>query len=500
MFIHGHQRTQASRADALDHQGIARTVARDHLVRCQLLDLGLGHALGTQLGFRFFARLAEHQCLALGQAVGVQPLMVVGHWVETDHWNDEVRRDQLRALVQQLVIGVLAIATDAAPDDRAGVMVNRGAVLAHALAVGLHVQLLQMLGDVAQVMIIRQDRMALRAPEIAVPDAEQGQQYRHVLLEWCVLEVLVHGVGTGQQLLEVGHADGQGDRQADGRPQGVTAAYPVPHREDVFFTNAEGDSGGVVARYRDEVTVKLCFRATLGQVPAACCLGVFQGFQGAEGFRGNNEQRCFGAQLGRQFVEFAAIDVRQVVATYAFLGVGQQGFGDQFGAQEGAADADIDHIGDGLFGVTAPQAIMNTPDQFGDLVQDLVHLGHHVDAIHVQLVADWAAQGRVQRRTAFGGIEDFAGEQRLDRRLQADFACKLDQQVTRLAGDQVFRVVEEQATTAQGKLVETLGVGIECIAHAEILHAFAVLLQRLPGGQSGNVVRSAVIRHRYWFP
>ncbi|MCY1442538.1 hypothetical protein D9M71_589130 [compost metagenome] len=109
--------------------------------------------------------------------------MVIGHRVEADHRYDEVRRDQLGALVQQLVVCMLAVATDAAPDDRAGIMVHRGTVLAHALAVGFHVQLLQVLGDVAQVVVVRQDRVALRAPEVAIPDTQQGQQNWHVLIE-----------------------------------------------------------------------------------------------------------------------------------------------------------------------------------------------------------------------------------------------------------------------------------------------------------------------------
>src|SRR5450830_670759 len=88
--------------------------------------------------------------------------------------------------------------------------------------------------------------------------------------------MLVHGVGPRQQLLEVRHADGQGDWQADGRPQRVTAADPVPHREDVFFANTEGHGCRVVARYGDEVAIQLGFRATLGQVPGAGGLGVFR--------------------------------------------------------------------------------------------------------------------------------------------------------------------------------------------------------------------------------
>lgn len=48
--------------------------------------------------------------------------------------------------------------------------------------------------------------------------------------------------------------------------------------------------------------------------------------------------------------------------------------------------------------------------------------------------------------------------------------------------------------------MKALRVGIEGLAHAEILHGLAVVIQRLPGGQSGNVVRSAVVRHRCGFP
>ncbi|MNK91257.1 hypothetical protein D3C87_1113470 [compost metagenome] len=312
--------------------------------------------------------------------------------------------------------------------------------------------------------------------------------------------MLVHGVGTGQQFLEVGHADGQGNRQTDGRPQRVAPADPVPHREDVLFADAERYRGGVVARNRDEVAIQLGFRTTLGQIPGTGSLGVLQGFEGVEGFRRDDEQRGLGAQLHGQFVELAAVDVRQVMTAHAFLGVGQQRFGHQLRAEERATDADVHHVGDRLLGVTAPQTIVDTADEVGDLVQHLVHFGHHVDAVDRQLVANRAAQGRVQGRTAFGRVDDFAVEQRLDRALEVDFVGQAHQQIAGLGVDQVFRIVEKQAAAAEGELSKTLRIGIEGFAHAEILHGLAVVIQRLPGGQSGNVVRSAVIRHRCGFP
>ena len=44
-------------------------------------------------------------------------------------------------------------------------------------------------------------------------------------------EVLVHRVRAGEQLAEAVGADGDGDRQADGRPHRIAAADPVPEAE-----------------------------------------------------------------------------------------------------------------------------------------------------------------------------------------------------------------------------------------------------------------------------
>jgi len=188
------------------------------------------------------------------------------------------------------------------------------------------------------------------------------------------------------------------------------------------------------------------------------------------------------------------------MAAHAFLGVGQQRFGDQFRAEERATDADVHHVGDRLLGVTAPQTVVDTAHEVGDLVQHLVHFRHHVDAVDRQLVAHRAAQGSVQGGAAFGGVDDLAFEQRFDRALEVDFVGQAHQQVAGLGVDQVFRIIEKQAAAAEGELSKALRVGIEGFAHAEILHGLAVVFQRLPGGQSGHVVRSAVVRHRCDFP
>ncbi len=294
--------------------------------------------------------------------------------------------------------------------------------------------------------------------------------------------MLVHGVGTGEQFLEVGGADGKRNRQADGGPQRIAPTDPVPHREDVLFADAKRHGGGLVAGNGDEVAVQLGFRAALGQVPGTRGHCVLQGLEGVERLGRDDEQGGFGAQAGRQFVELATVDVRQVMAAYTALGVRHQRFGYQFRAQERATDTNVDYVGDGLFAVATPQAIMDAAYQLGDLVEHLVHFRHDVHAVDAELVTHRAAQGGVQHRPAFGGVDDLAAEHRGDGVLEAHFVGQVYQQVTCLFGDQVLGIIQEQATGAQGELFEALRIGGEGFTHAEALHGIAVLLERLPGG------------------
>ena len=93
---------------------------------------------------------------------------------------DEVARDEPRALVDQLIEGVLAVGARLAPVDRAGVVRDLVAVERHVLAVALHRQLLEVGGEALEVLLVRQHRDRLRAEEVGVPDAEQPHQHRQV--------------------------------------------------------------------------------------------------------------------------------------------------------------------------------------------------------------------------------------------------------------------------------------------------------------------------------
>ena len=86
---------------------------------------------------------AERQRLGLREQVRHEQVVVSPERVQRPGEADEVARDQPRALVDQLVEGVLAVGARLAPDDRAGVVVDGLAREVDVLAVRLHVELLR---------------------------------------------------------------------------------------------------------------------------------------------------------------------------------------------------------------------------------------------------------------------------------------------------------------------------------------------------------------------
>ena len=218
-------RPRVSRVElGVDQRG-RRPVAGEDLVRRQR------RIVHRRLGL--LERAAAHQRLGLREAVGEQDLvLVVERRLVADGRDQELAGDDVGALVDQLVEGVLAVGAGLAQDHRPGRGRDRRAVEGHALAVRLHVELLQVGRQPQQPLVVGQDRAGRIAHDIAVPDADEPEQHRHVLRQRRVEEMLVHLVRAGQELGEALRADGDHHRQADRAPDRVAAADPVPEAED----------------------------------------------------------------------------------------------------------------------------------------------------------------------------------------------------------------------------------------------------------------------------
>ena len=220
VLVVGDQSTQGGRGELLCQNRGGGTVAQESLVSNKLL----GSALGLDLG----RGLSNHQSLRLSEEVSSQHTLVLAtlDGVVRLCRHQEIGRDELGTLVQKLEETVLRVGGRLTEQDGSSGVLDVFTSAGDGLSVALHGQLLQVGGEAVQVLIEGSNQVGLSTEEVAVPDAQQTTQSGDVLLEGCFPEVLVHGLGTSQELVEVVVTNVQSDRQANGTPHGVTSTHP----------------------------------------------------------------------------------------------------------------------------------------------------------------------------------------------------------------------------------------------------------------------------------
>src|SRR5579859_4337981 len=129
--------------------------------------------------------------------------------------SDEVTRDQLGSLVDELVERMLAIGSRLPPDNWPGLIVHAPALQIDMLSIALHLKLLEVGNKMPEVMIIGQDRLSLGLEEVVVPDADESQEHRQVTLERRRPELLIHGVETREHFAKMVRANSNHKGEAD---------------------------------------------------------------------------------------------------------------------------------------------------------------------------------------------------------------------------------------------------------------------------------------------
>ena len=112
-----------------------------------------GGAAAFELLVQVGVILAAGKCHDLSSHVGTQLLLgggtlddhIAAHLAVTE--TNELQGDDVSALMEQLIEGVLAIGAGLAEDDRASDVIHGLAETVDGLAVGLHIQLLQVSGE-----------------------------------------------------------------------------------------------------------------------------------------------------------------------------------------------------------------------------------------------------------------------------------------------------------------------------------------------------------------
>ena len=502
MLVQGDQLADGERGQGHAEDGGGRTVAGEHASRDDLLR--------GAFGAHFVGGLTERQSLGLGEVVAqeqfVHVLVAVLGRVRGVDERDEVGRDELGALVNQLVEGVLAVGARLTPEDLAGLGGDGGAVPTHGLAVGFHGQLLQVGREAVQVLVVRQHGVGGDLEEVAVPHVEHAEQHDHVLLERGVGEVFIDLVEAVQELLEAGRAEDDGQRGADGGVDGVTAADPVPEAERVVRVDAEFGDLLQVGGDGDEVlldgfgvllvgAVDGALGLELFEQPGAGFTGVGQGFQGGEGLGDDDEQGGLRIEALGLLGQIVGVDVGDVAGGDAGVGVRLEGLVHHDGTQVGAADADVDHGFDLLAGHTGPLA---GTDLVGEGVDAVEHLAHVLDGVLavddvLAFILDRATQRGVQHGAVFGVVDVHTGVHSLGALIELDGLGKVGEQLEGFRLDQVLGQIEVQVAGVEGQLLDALGVFGEPLleAHAFGLKLVIVLLQGSPlrglGGVNGRI-------------
>src|SRR5574344_2316469 len=109
VFVHRDERTEGLRSHFLHHDAVRGLVAFEHLVRSEFRDFGVRLARSAEFRLRDFERLAVHQRFRLGEEVRKELAVMIADLVVAHRRSDEVAGNELGALVDELVEGVLAV-------------------------------------------------------------------------------------------------------------------------------------------------------------------------------------------------------------------------------------------------------------------------------------------------------------------------------------------------------------------------------------------------------
>jgi hypothetical protein len=268
-----------------------------------------------------------------------------------------------------------------------------------------------------------------------------------------------------QELLELVPAGGESYGQPDRRPHRVAAADPVPEAEDAILIDAElrrflkvGGEGGEMVMHR--------LLAQGRRQPVARGMAVGHGLQRREGLAGHQHQGPRRIQFAGELREGVAVDVREEVRfDLRAMDPGQRRR-DHARPEVGAADADVEHIREGLAVGGHDGAVMHPADEgLHPLPLMGRDLGGILEAAFGQHGAvagiGQAPQRHVHRRAMLGHVHRLAGEEALDEVLHLRGAGEFQQPRQRFRADRGLGEVEEHILEARREFRRPLGVGFE---------------------------------------
>ncbi len=415
-------------------------------------DAGLGEAGGAHLGLGLGGGLAAHQGLGLGDQVGegdaVQAL-VLAPGVEHA---DEIHRHELRALVHQLEVGVLAVDALLAPQDRAGaampLVCRRGAPTCRwtpcRAAAGRRAGGAGAGGRGRSAGCAASRNFTFQMPSSAI---STGRLAASGVVRKCASIACAPASSSSKR---------SGPRASTmGRPIALHSEKRPPTQSQkpnmlaVSMPKSRHRCG--VGRHRDEVARDrglVAEHAPISQARAAWALARVSWV--VKVFEATMNKVAAGSAAAQHVADVHAVHVRHEVHAQAVPAWSASASHDHRRAEVGAADADVDDVGDRV----RRRGRATSPPRTR-LAEGAHARAHRMDlcgdvrASSVPARARRAAQRHMQHGAGLGGVDAFAVEHRLDAAGEPGLLGQAQQQRKLVVVEQVLRVIQGDAAGAR---------------------------------------------------
>ena len=203
---------------------------------------------------------------------------------------DEIDRDQMRSLMQQLEHRMLGIGAHPAPGNRRGRTGHGVTFRSHRLAVALHLQLLEVIGKQPQPLVIGEYGARLAAAQLGVILVGKGGAQRQIVRAVHIAEMAIDRGSALQHLREIVPAHRNRDREPDRGPQRVTPAHRLGKRQHPGFIDAPFHCRIGIGSQRHHPSAGVG-HAIVAQ-PLQRAFRVGHGFDGGESLGGNRDHGC----------------------------------------------------------------------------------------------------------------------------------------------------------------------------------------------------------------
>lgn len=137
---------------------------------------------------------------------------------------------------------------------------------------------------------LRRHEVRLSTIKVTVPDTQQTSNDGNVLLKWRLAEVLVHGIGAGEEGLEVVKTNVQSDAETNGTPDTVTSTNPALKAKHVLGIDAKLGHLWFICGQGNKVLGNVALAFTALDEPFLGAVGIGDGLGRGESLGGNEEE------------------------------------------------------------------------------------------------------------------------------------------------------------------------------------------------------------------